>query len=207
LPGAPNEIAPKRFVLRAPAIYELKNPAPMLAWYGALRRVPKGAELGTLLTVRDEAGIRREAVLAQTPLAPDIEARVSPLLAANKTSPPSVAGEITRFSTEIVDGQIDAPAAGIVVLNEFMFPGWRVYVDGQEQTPIWIDLCLRGVLVGPGKHVIRWAFTPRRLPILTAAWVLGVAVFMGTALQWARGQSKRSVRVQPASPHPAEMRA
>ncbi|HEY0715590.1 MAG TPA: hypothetical protein VGF45_23110, partial [Polyangia bacterium] len=190
IPGAPNEIAPNRFTLRAPAIYEARHPAPLLAWYGGLRRVPKGSELGTLLGLRDDAGVRREAVLSETPLAPALEALLSPLLSQATPPPPAVPGEITGFSTEVVTGRIKAPAAGIVVLNEFMYPGWRVFVDGQEALPVWIDLCLRGVFVGPGTHEIRWVYRPAGLPALTAAWVLGMAIFLGTAAHWARRRTR-----------------
>jgi hypothetical protein len=192
LPDAPDIVAPKRFVLRAPAIYEARHPAPLLAWYGGLRRVPKGAELGMLLGLRDDAGVRREAVISDEPLLPELEALVSPMLPGGNTPPPSVAGEVTAFSTEVVTGRITAPTAGVVVLNEFMFPGWRVFVDGKEARPVWIDLCLRGVFVGPGEHEIRWAYRPPQLAWLTAAWVLGMAIFIGTAAQWARKRRPNS---------------
>ncbi|HEY0707068.1 MAG TPA: hypothetical protein VGG33_09730 [Polyangia bacterium] len=194
LPGPPDVVAPKRFVFRSEAIYETKHPAPLLAWYGGLRRVPRGAELGMMLGLRDDAGIRREAVVSEEPLPPALETRVSALLPGKQTPPPSVAGTITGYSTEAITGRITAPAAGVVVLNEFMYPGWRVFVDGQESTPVWIDACLRGVFVDQGEHEIRWVYRPAQLPWLTAAWVLGMAIILGTAAYEVRALGQRRGR-------------
>jgi hypothetical protein len=89
-----------------------------------------------------------------------------------------VTGKVTHFSTEQIDVDVEAPAAGLVVLNEFMFTGWRVFVDGQEDTPLWVDLALRGVLVGPGKHHIVWRYVPPHWSLLVSLWLAGMAAFL-----------------------------
>lgn len=90
---------------------------------------------------------------------------------------------MTRFETETVDVEIDAPAPGVVVLNEVLYPGWRVRVDGQEQTPFSVDVFLRGVLVPAGAHRIRWDYRPSHWGLLVGLWVVGMATILlvGTA--------------------------
>jgi hypothetical protein len=188
LPIAPDVGAPKRFKTVSPAISEARFPAPMAAWYGGLRRVDHDQVLPALQAARDDNGIRRVAILtaAGTPAA--LEPRLAPLLAAEKSAPAAVAGQVLRLETENVDVEIDAPAPGLVVLNEFMFKGWRVFVDGREEIPVEVDLALRGVLVDRGKHRIAWVYRPPHFTVLICLWVLGLALFAWAAGadRWAR---------------------
>src|SRR5690606_7186031 len=55
---------------------------------------------------------------------------------------------------------IDAPADGLVVVNEAYYPGWRATVDGRA-TPIYrANALVRAVWVGAGPHVIEMRFRP-----------------------------------------------
>jgi hypothetical protein len=180
LPGPPDLFAPKSFKRLTPQIFELRFWAPQLAWYGGVMRVAPVAVLPTLQAARDQHGVRRVAVLTQGATPEALEPRIAPLLAGPGGHPPpiGIAGQVTRFGTERIESVITAPAAGIVVLNEFMYPGWRVFVDGVDTPPLTVDLCLRGVLVGPGRHQIRWDYQPPHWTALLLAWLFGVAVFV-----------------------------
>jgi hypothetical protein len=182
LPSAPDIGAPKRWKAIAPAIYEAQFPAPLAAWYGGLRRVERAQVLPALRDARDDSGVRRIAILTAGETPPALEPRLLPLLAAEKTAPPSVAGLVRRFATLAIEIEIEAPAAGLVVLNEFTFPGWRVFVDGREEVPVTVDLALRGVLVAPGKHSITWRYQPVHFRLLLALWLAGLALFAWAAL-------------------------
>jgi hypothetical protein len=186
LPNAPDIGAPKRFKAVSPAISETRFPAPMAAWYGGLRRVDHDDVLHALQGARDDDGVRRIAILTTAGAPAALEPRLQPLLAAEKSAPPAVAGLVRRLQTENVDLEIEAPAPGLVVLNEFMFKGWRVFVDGREEIPMQVDLALRGVLVESGKHRIAWVYRPPHFTGLIALWALGLAAF-GWAAGGARG--------------------
>jgi uncharacterized membrane protein YfhO len=93
---------------------------------------------------------------------------------AGNSAPPGIAGKVTSFETDKLLMEIDAPAAGVVVLNEMMFPGWRVFVDGQEQPALTVDSCLRGVVVTAGHHRIRWEYTPTHFNLFLGLWALGL---------------------------------
>jgi hypothetical protein len=178
---APDVTAPAHFRRVAPAIYEARFPAPQLAWYGGMQIAPHAQVLRTLLGARDANGVRRFAVVAEgelertgltAPAAPLIEA------AASGRAPAGVAGKITRFRNDIVEAEIDAPAGGVVVLNEAHYPGWHVTVDGQSQTPFTVDHFLRGVLVPAGHHVLRWEYTPPRWGLLLMLWAVAMLVVL-----------------------------
>jgi hypothetical protein len=96
-------------------------------------------------------------------------------VAAEKSAPPARAGTVTRYTTERIEGEIDAPGPGVVVLNEFMYKGWQVFVDDRPAVPLTVDLCLRGVLVGTGKHRVRWQYSPPHWSLLIGLWLAGFA--------------------------------
>jgi len=52
---------------------------------------------------------------------------------------------------------------GMVVLNDNWYPGWRASIDG-KRVPIYSAyMTVRGVVVGPGDHVIEMHYRPRAL--------------------------------------------
>src|SRR5258707_68688 len=69
-------------------------------------------------------------------------------------------GSIWKSEPDEIAFQIEAPRAGLVVLNEIMFPGWTVRVDGELSPAVRANYLLRAVLVPPGVHQITWRFEP-----------------------------------------------
>jgi len=62
-----------------------------------------------------------------------------------------------------------AVAAGLLVLSEIMYPGWRVQVDGSLATILEADGLLRSVILPAGSHHVLFYFQP-------------VSVFVGASL-------------------------
>jgi uncharacterized membrane protein YfhO len=77
---------------------------------------------------------------------------------------------------------IAAPRAGLVVLNEIMFPGWRVTVDGKEATPLRANYLLRAVEVGPGTHTITWHFQPQLWRVLVGGYLLALMIMLAAVV-------------------------
>lgn len=165
------------FVPRAPQIFEARHPAPLVAWYGAVRRVAPADALATLRAAEDAAGVRRYAVLGTDEPALAGLPDASPL--------PPVTGAVTRYADDEIAFTVDAPARGLVVLSELWDPGWQVTVDGRAATPVRANYLLRGVVVDAGPHAITWRYAPRGLWALTIAMLLGWLSVLG-ALAWPR---------------------
>lgn len=55
---------------------------------------------------------------------------------------------------------VRAPAAGMVVVNETWYPGWRARVDGAEVPIHRVNALVRGVYVETGDHRISMEFAP-----------------------------------------------
>jgi len=77
------------------------------------------------------------------------------------TSPPAVAkcgtGDdvaLTEHHGDFAAIRVRMACAGLVVLSDTFFPGWRAYVDGHRAEIYQVDGAIRGVLVPAGPHLI-----------------------------------------------------
>jgi len=83
--------------------------------------------------------------------------------------------EITHWEPNKIN--LIATGPGILVLSEVAYPGWRVFVDG-EDVPIEVynDL-MRAVQLAPGNHEITFAFYPVSVYIGLTGFILGAIGF------------------------------
>ena len=68
---------------------------------------------------------------------------------------------VSYSNTEIVVA-VDAPAGGMLLLNDVWDPWWRVTIDGIEAELLRANVIFRAVQVPPGKHTARFTFEPFR---------------------------------------------
>lgn len=164
--------------------YEALHPAPLVAWYGAVRLAGDDAPARVLDLVREAEGpdgARTYAVVEQGALAgleAGLRERVESLAAAAPV--PAVAGSLVRYGVDEITVRVDAPGAGLVVLNEVFYPGWRARVDGAPATVIAANHLLRAVAVDAGAHEIVWTYEPPHHDMLSLLWWLGTLVVLGT---------------------------
>lgn len=89
--------------------------------------------------------------------------------------------ELSRHEPREVELRVFAERQGVVVLRDSWYPGWKAELDGQRVETLKADAVLRGVVVGPGEHVLRFRFEPPLMQLgaalsltsLTALLVLG----------------------------------
>ena len=62
-------------------------------------------------------------------------------------------------NTEVVVG-VDAPAGGLLLLNDVWHPWWRASVDGAETEILQANVIFRAVVCPRGQHVVRFTFHP-----------------------------------------------
>jgi hypothetical protein len=167
------------FIDRGGGLFEARHPAPLVAWYGAVTLVGDSRQvLPTMRAIADAGqGARRRAVIE-----PDAVVQAPPLIELMTAAPGAAAGELVSYEPDAIAISVDAPRAGIVVLNELAFPGWSVEVDGRTATPIRANYAMRAVYVGAGRHAIRWRFAPPRFHALIAGYLLALAVMLAAAV-------------------------
>ncbi|MEE9543941.1 MAG: YfhO family protein [Thermodesulfobacteriota bacterium] len=90
-------------------------------------------------------------------------------------------GKITSFDFNRVEIEVNPEAAGLLVLTDAWYPGWRAYVDGVEKPIVRVNSVVRGVAVPAGAHTIIFKYCPRSFTlamILFAVSLAGVIVLI-----------------------------
>jgi len=68
--------------------------------------------------------------------------------------------EITRYEPQRVHLQVDLCKAGVIVLTDTYYAGWKVYIDGVEQYMYRADYLFRGVYSSGGRHEVQFVYDP-----------------------------------------------
>jgi hypothetical protein len=68
--------------------------------------------------------------------------------------------QIRRYENTAVEIEVDAPAAGFLVLHDVWHPWWTAAVDGEEVDIYRANVLFRAVLVPAGRHVVKFEFAP-----------------------------------------------
>jgi hypothetical protein len=162
---------------RGPGMYELPEVAPSVQWLDAAK-VVNGPEAALWALRQAHPGT---LALVEHPLADP---------AAMSGDAPPVAGRITRYGRSMLSAEVDAPDTGIVVIAEAYYPGWRARVDGKEVPIVPVNVLFRGVVVGPGHHLIDMEYPATAYCALAPVSVAGVlAAFV--LLLWKRRRSSK----------------
>lgn len=85
---------------------------------------------------------------------------------------------------------------GLVVLDDALFDGWRVTVDGRPAPAVRVDDVMRGVVVPAGAHRIAWRYTVPGIR-LGAALSLLAALALLAAAAVLRARRRRAGAVRP----------
>jgi len=87
--------------------------------------------------------------------------------------------EITAYRPNNVTIQSDSDSDGFVVLTDNYYPGWKVYVDGEEQELYRADYSFRSVFVPAGVHTISFVYMPFSVLLGGVLSLVGIALFIG----------------------------
>ena len=102
-----------------------------------------------------------------------------------------VAGRLTSLELRHLRAEIDAPADGLVMIDELYYArGWTAEVDGVETPIVAVNGWARGVAVGPGHHVIEMTFHATRFLLGAVIALLGwLASLAFVIVRWRRGRA------------------
>ena len=85
--------------------------------------------------------------------------------------------------------ETESATAGLLVVAENAYPGWRVRVDGQRAEPLTAYTALRAVQVPAGTHTVEWLFDPLSLKVGAAC--TGAALLLVALAGWWQARAKR----------------
>jgi hypothetical protein len=143
-------------------VFERFSPVPRAYVAYAAEHIPDDAAATTRLL--DEAFDLRNIVVT----AEALDLPTTPKVSASRA-------EVTEYENERVVVKAAAVERGILVLNDQFHPGWRAYVDGRPAPVLRVNQIMRGVVLPPGEHEVKFEFAPRSLAIgggLAAAGLL-----------------------------------
>jgi hypothetical protein len=97
---------------------------------------------------------------------------------------PTTSGVVLEAEREAARVRIvaDAPADGVLVVNEAFWPGWRATVDGRETPIAAADGLVRAVLWPRGRHTLEMTYEPPEIRTGALLSVAGVAALAAVAL-------------------------
>jgi len=168
------------FVARGDRVFEARHPAALAMWYGAVMLVTTPAQvLPAVRALEEPGGVRRRAVVEPEALA------VPGVADLAFAEPAGQEATLVSYTPDEIELAVDAPRAGLVVLNELAFPGWVAEVDGEPRAAVRANYLLRAVPVGPGHHAVRWRFAPPAIHGLWAGYLAALAVMLAAAV-WPR---------------------
>ncbi|HYU18952.1 MAG TPA: YfhO family protein [Chloroflexota bacterium] len=128
-------------------------------------RLYAGRERATLL---DDVTVERGRATIRAPItSPPLMARAAWREAGEARA------AIVRDDLNEVEIEVDAPKAGLMVLNDTWFPGWRVFVNGTEHQVLRVNYGFRGVILPEGPQRVIFEYRPR-------AFLLGLAITLVT---------------------------
>ncbi len=143
-----------------------------------------------VVPVGDTEAVKRE--LVREDFEPSVEAvvesdaRVAGLPAAPLDT--SLPGDRVRVSSDAprrVVVEATLAGAGLLVLSDAFYPGWKALVDGHERPILATNLVMRGVLLDRGNHKVVFVYRPPllRLGLLVAGGTLCLTL-LALAVPW-----------------------
>jgi hypothetical protein len=67
---------------------------------------------------------------------------------------------LVRYANTEVTVEVEAPAGGILLLNDVWHPWWRAEVDGADTEILKANVIFRAVVCPRGRHLVRFTFHP-----------------------------------------------
>jgi hypothetical protein len=74
--------------------------------------------------------------------------------------------------------RVNAERPSVLVLSESAYPGWRVFVNGQEKEVLWLNLLFQGVEVERGASDIQFRYTPESFSLYAFISCLSSLLFL-----------------------------
>lgn len=73
--------------------------------------------------------------------------------------------QFVKYEDNEVRLRVRTERAGLLVLSDTYYPGWKAYVDGEKVRIYPTDVALRSVFLEPGEHEVRFVFAPTSFKI------------------------------------------
>ena len=84
--------------------------------------------------------------------------------------------EVLSYTPENISLNVALESKGFLVMSENALPGWSVYVDGNQQKMLTVNICFRAVKLDKGNHKVVWKYTTPGLKL--GALISGITILI-----------------------------
>jgi hypothetical protein len=128
---------------------------------------------GAMRSMRENAHDLRNTVIIEDAIDPSEKAYFKPSKLADTSDV-----KIVEYKSNRVKIKAKLQHPGVLVLSDTYYPGWKVSVDGRKQKIYIADLCLRGVPLDKGDHIVEFHYKP--FSFLLGMWIsLSTCIVIG----------------------------
>ena len=107
---------------------------------------------------------------------------------------------VTAHSQTRMRVQASLNKRGILVIADSFYPGWKVFVDGEEREIMRANFFFRAVQLTPGDHEVDFAYEPASLRYGLAVSLLTMGILLILATRQATGRNPGVARCSPIRP-------
>jgi hypothetical protein len=119
--------------------------------------------------------VGQTAVVART----DARATEELVALATTTETEAYVGRLSPRGPDRLIAHVESPRGGMAVVLEAWYPGWEAQVDGRPAEIYRVNYLFRGVVVGPGAHIVSMQFKPWRFYASAMLFVGGLLIALG----------------------------
>jgi len=83
----------------------------------------------------------------------------------------------------LISLDVTSDKSGVLFISESSYPGWRVFVDGQERKRLHLNFLFQGVEIDRGKHRIDFKFRPKHFSFFLVISLGSLVLFF---ILWSR---------------------
>ena len=105
--------------------------------------------------------------------------------------------KILHYGSRNVKIEASLNRAGVLVLADSFYPGWRVFVDGKEQEVLRANLFFRAVALSAGEHLVEFRYQPLSFAIglsISLITFCGMIVWCSIRTTGIHGDEGRSIK-------------
>jgi hypothetical protein len=134
--------------MESPAgVFMYRNPHVMArAFMVSNYRLAQSQEEAKSILLSNEFDPKREAILYKRPQHTLSDGQITADIV------------IVRYRANEVVIRVKTDRAGLLVLSDTYYPGWKAFVDGEEKEVLQANICQRAVEVAFGEHEVRFVF-------------------------------------------------
>jgi Bacterial membrane protein YfhO len=163
--------------------------------YAYDRALPRAFVVGAQTVVPD-ADAALEAIVS-----PDFDARRTAVVEGEPiprlpegSAPPAGRARLGDLDEEQVEVSVRASRAGLLVLSDLSYPGWKAELNGEDAEIERVNYLMRGVKVPAGRSAVTFSYRPLSF---TLGWVVSLLALVGLALTGAASLRRRRRGAQP----------